>query len=168
MFKKFRNTKFKNSFQRLVLLASYLPYLFSFVERILYFILLLEFWLKLNFIYFYMYYEILIYWVILAHFSFALPLFKQCFFLFLLLVCCLFKIFKPKLFFQYLLKSLRKQQLRGILLNMCAFNLINFAKLYSNVVVRVIWRREVVRSQKTVKQRCVCQHWNLLRWATSN
>ena len=92
----------------------------------------------------------------------TLPLIRQCFFLFLL-----FSFFKPKLFHQYLFESLRKQQLRGILLNVYVFNLINFTKLcsllatffntqetfqrYLNVVVRVIWRRDVVQGQINVE-----------------
>ena len=92
----------------------------------------------------------------------TLPLIRQCFFLFLL-----FSFFKPKLFHQYLFESLRKQQLRGILLNIYVFNLINFTKLcsllatffntqetfqrYLNVVVRVIWRRDVVQGQINVE-----------------
>ena len=134
----------------------------SFVEWILYPILLLEIWLKLKFIYFCIYYEILIYWVLLAHFSLTLPLFRQCFFLFLLFFCLFFFFFnfvKPKLFYQYLFESLQKQQLGGILLNIYVFNLINFTKLcrllatfFNNqktfksclsVVVRVIWLRDV-------------------------
>ena len=70
-----------------------------------------------------------------------------------------FFFFKPKLFFQHLFESLLKQQLRGILLNMYVFKLMNFTKLCSllgafvntqetfqrcsNVAVRVIWRRDV-------------------------
>ena len=92
----------------------------------------------------------------------TLPLIRQCFFLFLL-----FSFFKPKLFHQYLFESLRKQQLRGILLNIYVFNLINFTKLcsllatffntqetfqrYLNVVVRVIWRRDVIQGQINVE-----------------
>ena len=92
----------------------------------------------------------------------TLPLIRQCFFLFLI-----FSFFKPKLFHQYLFESLRKQQLRGILLNVYVFNLINFTKLcsllatffntqetfqrYLNVVVRVIWRRDVVQGQINVE-----------------
>ena len=92
----------------------------------------------------------------------TLPLIRQCFFLFLI-----FSFFKPKLFHQYLFESLRKQQLRGILLNIYVFNLINFTKLcslsatffntqetfqrYLNVVVRVIWRRDVVQGQINVE-----------------
>ena len=94
--------------------------------------------LKLKFVYLYMYYEILIYWALLAHFSFMLPLIRQCFFLFLLfsgfffLFCFSFLFFfKPKFFDQYLFESLRKQQLRDILLNIYVFHLINFTKLYS-------------------------------------
>ena len=107
--------------------------------------------------YLYIYYKILIYWVLLAHFSFMLPLIRQCFFLFLQIFCFIFYFFKPKLFHQYLFESLQKQQLRVILLNIYVFNLINFTKLCSllatfvntqetfqrcfNVVVRMRWRR---------------------------
>ena len=101
------------------------------------------------------YYEILIYWVFLAHYSFTLPLIRQCFSLFLLFFLFSFLLFfKPKLFYLYLFESLRKQQLRGILLNIYVFNLKNFTKLCSllatfvntqetfqcnlNVVVRLI------------------------------
>ena len=82
--------------------------------------------------YLYMYYEILIYWVFLAHYSFTLPLIRQCFSLFLLFFLFSFLLFfKPKLFYLYLFESLQKQQLRGILLNICVFNLKNFTKLCS-------------------------------------
>ena len=66
-----------------------------------------------------------------------------------------------------------KEQLKGILLNIYVFNLINFTKLYSllatsvntqetfqcglNVVVRVIFRREVEQVKSTLKQRCPCE-----------
>ena len=74
---------------------------------------------------------------------------------------------KPKLFYQHLFESLRKQKLRGILLNIHVFNLINFKKLLIlfaifvntqetfqhclNVVVRLIWRRDVGESQIKVE-----------------
>ena len=78
------------------------------------------------------YYEILIYWVFLAHYSFTLPLIRQCFSLFLLFFLFSFLLFfKPKLFCLYLFESLRKQWLRGILLNMYVFNLKNFTNLCS-------------------------------------
>ena len=90
------------------------------------------------------------------------------FFLFLLFFCILFYFFfKPKLFYQYLFESLRKQQLRGILLNICVFNFMDFTKLCSflvtfantqetfqcglNVVVRVIWLRDVEQCQVNVE-----------------
>ena len=76
-------------------------------------------------------------------------------------------MFKPKLFYQYLFESLPKQQLRGILLNIYVFNLINFTRLCSllasfintqetfqcslNVVIRVIWRRDVRQCQINVE-----------------
>ena len=66
-----------------------------------------------------------------------------------------------------------KEQLKCILLNIYVFNLINFTKLYSllatfvntqetfqcglNVVVRVIFRREVEQVKSTLKQRCPCE-----------
>ena len=79
-----------------------------------------------------MYYEILIYEVILVHFSFTLPLIRQCFFLFLFFPVSFFTFFlKPKQFCQYLFENLQKQQLRVILLNIYVFNLINFTKLFS-------------------------------------
>ena len=129
MFKKLENTKLKKLLSTVALVCFFLSYLPSFVDSILYLILLPEIWLKLKFTYWYMYYEILIYWVLLAHFSFTLPLIRQCLFLFLFFFCFLLNFFKPKFFYQYLFKSLRKQQLRGILLNMYVFNLINFAKI---------------------------------------
>ena len=68
---------------------------------------------------------------------------------------------------QYLFESLRKQQLRGILLIIYVFNLINFTKLCSllaifvnareifqcclNVAVRVIWRRDIWQFQIIVE-----------------
>ena len=71
------------------------------------------------------------------------------------------------MFYQCLFESLRKQQLRGILLNICVFNFIVFTKLCSllvtfvntqetfqcglSVVVRVIWLREVEQCQINVK-----------------
>ena len=54
-------------------------------------------------------------------------MFFYCFYFFP--VFC-FIFLKPKLFYQYLFESLQKQQLRGILLNMYAFSLINFTKLF--------------------------------------
>ena len=115
-----------------------------------------------------MYYEILTYWVLLVYFSFTLSLIRQCFFLYLLFFCFIyFFFFKPKLFYQYLFESLPKQQLRGILQNIYVFNLINFTRLCSllvsfintqetfqcglNVVVRLIWRRNVRQSQVNVE-----------------
>ena len=78
-----------------------------------------------------------------------------------------FIFFEPKLFYQYLFESIRKQQLRGILLNMYVFNLINFTKLRSflaifasaqetfqrglSVVVRVIWLHDVGQCQSNVE-----------------
>ena len=78
-----------------------------------------------------------------------------------------FIFFEPKLFYQYLFESIRKQQLRGILLNMYVFNLINFTKLRFflaifvstqetfqcglSVVVRVIWLRDVGQCQSNVE-----------------
>ena len=132
-----------------------------------------------------MYYKILIYWVPLAHFSFMLPLIRQCFFLFLVFFCFIFYI---QYLYQYLFESLRKQQLRGTLLNIYVFNLINFTILRSllatfvntqetfqcslNVAVRVIWRRDVGQCQSNVattlcmstlkstsNQRCLFQLW---------
>ena len=101
----------------------------SFDEWILYLMLLLEIWLKLKFIYLHMYYELLVYWVLLALFSLMLPLFRQCFFLLLLFFCFFLNFVKPKLFYQHLYESFRKQQSRRPLLNMYVFNLVNFTKL---------------------------------------
>ena len=66
-------------------------------------------------------------------------------------------------FFANLFESLGKQQLRGIRLNICVSNLINFTKLSSNIsnirqytenlskwshiAVRVMWRRDVGQCQ---------------------
>ena len=74
-----------------------------------------------------------------------------------------FIFFEPKLFYQYLFESIRKQQLRGILLNMYVFNLISFTILcsllatfsytqqtfqrYLSVVVRVTSRRRTMSNQ---------------------
>ena len=150
MFKKFKNTK-STKLISTVALVWFSSYLSSFVEWILYLILLQEIWLKLKFMYSYMYYEILIYWVLLADFSITLPLNGQCFFLFLHFFCFIFYLFKPTLFYQYLLKSLRKQQFGGILLTIYVFNLINFTNLCSllatflntqetfNVVSTLLW-----------------------------
>ena len=127
-----RNLKilsWKKSFQPLVLSASCLSYLSLFVEWILYLILLLEIWLKPKLIYLYIWNTYL-----LSSFSslfFTLPLIRQRFFL-CLFFQFFFKLFKQKLFYQYLLGSLRKQQLRDILLNIYFFNLINFTKLFSH------------------------------------
>ena len=87
--------------------------------------------------------------------------------MFVLSFCFIFYFFKPKILYQYLLESLRKQQLRGILLNIYVFNLINITKSLSllatfiniqetfpcclNVAVRVIWRREVGQYQINVE-----------------
>ena len=97
----------------------------------------------------------------------TLPLFRQCFFLFLLFSVFFFNFVKPKLFYQYLFESLRKQQLRDIMLDMYVFNLITFIKLCSllktffntqqtfqrclNIVARVIWRRDVGEYQINVE-----------------
>ena len=161
----------------MILHASYLWYLPSFVEWMFYIILLLGIWLKLKFIYLYMQYEILIYWAYLAHFSFTLPLIRPRFFLFFLFFCFLFSFFKLKYFYQYLfVESLRKQQLRGILLNIYIFNLMNFTKLWNllknssiprktfNVVSMLLlgWC-DVATSdnvKSTLKQSCVCRRWN--------
>ena len=127
-----RNLKilsWRKSFQPLVLSASCLSYLSLFVEWILYLILLLEIWLKPKLIYLYIWNTYL-----LSSFSslfFTLPLIRQRFFL-CLFFQFFFKLFKQKLFYQYLLGSLRKQQLRDILLNIYFFNLINFTKLFSH------------------------------------
>ena len=128
---------------------------------------MLEITFELKFLCLYMYYEILIYWVPLAHFSLTLPLIRQSFFLFLLFLALFPISLKPKLFYQYLFESLRKQQLRGILLNIYVFNLINFTKLCSllatfvntqetfqrcfNVVVRMRWRRNDGQCQINVE-----------------
>ena len=96
------------------------------------------------------------------------PLFFSFLFFFLLFFSVLFFIFfEPKLFYQYLFESIRKQQLRGILLNMYVFILINFTKLRRflaiflstqetfqcglSVVVRVIWLRDVRQCQSNVE-----------------
>ena len=89
------------------------------------------------------------------------------FFCFYFFSVIFFIFFEPKLFYQYLFESIRKQQLRGILLNMYVFNLINFTKLRSflaifvstqetfqcglSVVVRVIWLRDVGQCQSNVE-----------------
>ena len=104
-----------------------------------------------------MYNEILTYCDLLANF-FSYVMIIQVFF---------FNFVKPKLFYQYLFKSLRKQQLRGIMLNMYVFNLITFTKLCSllttffntqqafqcclNISVRVIRRRKVGQCQINVE-----------------
>ena len=145
---------------------------FSICLRLLnesYVVLLLEILLKLKFIYSYMYYEILIYWVVLAHFSLTLPLFRQCF-----SISALF-------LFSFLILW---RQVKGILQNMYDFNLINFTKLWSlfatffntqqhfNVVSMLLlgwYNVETLDNVKsTLKQRCVCQRWNLKRWTMSN
>ena len=170
-------------FNRKLYLSSFVELILSsFVELILYLILLLEIWLKLKFIYVCInifFYEILTYWVFLGHFSFTLSLIRQCFYYFYFLFCYFFI-----LFYQYLFESWQKQQLRGTLLNIYVFNLINFTKLYGllatfvntqetfNVVSTLLlgWY-DVATLDKvklTLKQRCVCQHWNLKRWTRSN
>ena len=77
------------------------------------------------------------------------------------------------MFYQYLLESLQKQQLRIILLNIYVFSLINFTKLCSllatfvdtqedfqrglNVVARVIWRHDVGKCQINLETTlCMC------------
>ena len=52
-------------------------------------------------------------------------------FFFLFQLFFVLRFSKPKLIYQDLLESLRKQQLRGVLLNIYVFNLINFTKLCS-------------------------------------
>ena len=90
-------------------------------------------------------------------------------------------------FFANLFESLGKQQLRGILLNICVSNLINFTKLSSNIsnirqytenlskwshiAVRVMWRRDVGQCQInavyfsvdiiSVRQRRVSLRWSM-------
>ena len=67
--------------------------------------------------------------------TYFLSSFSSLFFYFtvILTMLCLFffflSFFKPKLFYQYLFESLRKQHLTGILLNIQVFILINFTKL---------------------------------------
>ena len=128
-----------------------------------------------------MYYEILIYWVLLALFSLILPLFRKCFFLFLFFSVLFFNVLKPKLFYKNLFKSWRKQHWRGILLNMYVFNLINFTKLCSllatffnsqqmfqhclNVVVRLIWHCSVGQCQIKVET-ALCM--SILKFTTLN
>ena len=88
------------------------------------------------------------------------------FFFFYFFSVLFFIFFKQKLFYQYFLESLQKQQLRDILLNIHVFNLINFTKLYSllatfvntlekfqrgiNTIVRVIWRHDTGQCQINV------------------
>ena len=95
------------------------------------------------YIYLYMYYEILIYWVLLPHFSFKLPLFRQCFFF----PSTIF--FFIYLFFNRNLESLWKEQLKGILLNIYVFNWISFTKLYSLLAT-------FVNTQETFER---CERW---------
>ena len=117
-----------------------------------------------------------IYWAFLAYFSVTLPLlplfsvtiiftvffsgFCHCFFSF-------FNFVKPKLSYQHLSENLRKQQLRGILLNMYVFNLIRFSKLsrflviffdiqqtfqrFLHIVVNLIWLCDVQKYQTNVE-----------------
>ena len=61
--------------------------------------------------------------------TYFLSSFSSLLFLFVFFFCLIFDFFKPKLFYQYLFESSRKQQLRGILLNIHIFNLINSKKL---------------------------------------
>ena len=91
-------------------------------------------------------------------------LFRQCFFYFYFFSVFFFNSFRPKLFYQYFFECLRKQQLRGIMLNMYVLNLIAFTKLCSllatffntqqtfqrclNIVARVIWRRYNVEQRR--------------------
>ena len=70
---------------------------------------------------------------LIAHFPLTLPLSRQCFFLLLFFSVFFSNFFKPNLFDQCLFKSLRKQQLRRILLNMYVFKLISFNKLCSHL-----------------------------------
>ena len=91
-----------------------------------------------------------------------------------------FLFFKPKLFYQYFFKSLRKQQLRVILLNIYIFNLINFTKLCSLLatffntqetfqrclnIAMVILRRDVGHCQINVET-TLCM--SALKFITSN
>ena len=88
------------------------------------------------------------------------------------------------MFYQYLFGSLQKQKSRGIQLNIYVSSLINFTKLSSllttfvntqetfqpglNVVVRVIWHRDVGHVKSMLKIRIVCQRWNLQRRTLSD
>ena len=80
----------KNFLQWLLLSAPYLLCLPSLVEWILYVIIMLQISLKLKSLYLYMYHDILIYWVLLAHFFVTLLFFSQCFFLYFLFLSILF------------------------------------------------------------------------------
>ena len=87
------------------------------------------------------------------------------FFLFLLFFVLHFS--KPKLIYQDLLESLRKQQLRGVLLNIYVFNLITLQNyvvfqqhssllrkpfnVVSALFLGVIWRRDVGQCQINVE-----------------
>ena len=111
-----------------------------------------------------MYSEILIYWVLLAYFSFKLTLIRQCFFLFLLFSCFIFYVFKPNCSIKTFSRVYESSK---ILLNIYVFNLINFTKLCSllatfvntqetfqgdiNFAVRVIRRRDVGQCQINVE-----------------
>ena len=78
MFKKFKNTNFKK-FLSMVAILCFLLVVLAFVcwlNLISY--INAGIWLKPKFLYLYMYYEWdVIYWILLAHFSLNLPLFKQ-------------------------------------------------------------------------------------------
>ena len=85
---------------------------------------------------------------------------------------------KPKLFYQYLFESLQRQQSRGLLLNIYVFNLINFTKLCSLLAIFFNIQETFQRGlniqhwfdnvKSTLKQCCLCQRWDLQRWATSD
>ena len=80
---------------------------------------------QLTFLLHYHYYHYLVLPLFLLFFFSG---FCHCFFLF-------FNFVKPKLSYQHLFENLRKQQLRGILLNMYVFNLIRFSKLSRFLVI---------------------------------
>ena len=126
MFRKFKNTNFKKLLSTVALVYFLLAVLVFVCWMNLISYVTTRNFIKTKMYLFFMYHEILIYWVLLAHFFLTLSSLRQFFF-----SVFIFNFIKPKLFYQYLYEILRKEQLRGILLNTYVLNMVNVTKLCS-------------------------------------
>ena len=98
--------------------------------------------------YLYIYYEILIYRVLLAPFSFALPLIRQCFFLFLLFL--VFYFFYTEIVLSVPFRKLRKAAAKRYSTTAFISTQETFQRGF-NFVFRVIWLRDVGQCQINVE-----------------